>query len=286
MVAGHSPVLLAAGGVLYWGTRSSSKFGIIVGTFLLAIPFLFMANNKISSWRENARYQAQKAADGQFADATLNNIAKAVDADDTTLVRTLLTANKSLNLTERDAAGHTLQGFFATRASDYEATDAKIVALRLLFESGVTYAPDALQEGGDWNRDLVENAPDKRDEVIALALVAGANANARSRNGTENMLLNSNVHVPRAKLLVQHGADVHVLTNGGHNVVMNAIRFHAFPLALHYLSIGIDPNYTSPSGNSALTELARVNAENESYQKPKEEGYDELLAALKAAVAK
>ncbi|MEO7363864.1 MAG: hypothetical protein ABI120_26275 [Gemmatimonadaceae bacterium] len=280
------PILLAAGGLLYWGTKNRSSFGTLTGTLLVALPFMMLANGKIKQMRESAQYYAQKAQHGQFADANLNAVAKAIDAGDTTALQALLVSYKAnataLNYAERDQAGETLLGFAATRAMDYDGTPDKVSALRILLQNGVPYAADAKKVGEDWSSEALTEGPDKLLEIAAIALDAGADANQKARYDNFPIIMSYQLNVPKLELLVKHGADVHVLNERGETTLYNMVRFKKFPQALYFLQQGVDPDLAAADGSTMQSELEKGVKEYESQQRPMEPGYDEFVAALRA----
>lgn len=280
------PVLLVAGALLYWGTKSGSKIGTTTATAMVALPFVLLAQGKVKQMRENARYSAQQAEHGQFSDANLNAVVKVIDAGDTTALQTLLasfkTNNTLLNYTERDRAGETLLGFAATRAMDYNATTDKVAALRILLQNGVPYAADARTIGYDWSYEALTSGGDKFVEISAIALDAGANANQMSRYDNYPVIMSDQVSVPKLQLLVKHGANVHVLNERGESTLFNMVRFKKFPEALFFLEHGVDPQIANVDGQTARTELEKGVREYESQRRPMEPGYDVFVAALDA----
>ena len=280
------PILLAAGGLLYWATKSGSKFGVVAGTLMVALPFILLAQGKIKQMRENAQSQSRAAEHGQFADANLNAVAKAIDAGDTTALQQLLTSYKqrglTLNATERDASGETLLGFAATRAMAYDATTDKVAALRILLQNGVPYAADAQKVGEDWSYEALTGGGDKLVEISAIALDAGANANQKARYDNYPIIMSYQVSVPKLQLLVKHGANVHVLNERGETTLFNAVSFKKFPEALFFLQQGVDPDIASANGTTMQMELEKGVKEYESQQRPMEPGYDAFVTALAA----
>jgi len=280
------PVLLIAAGLLYWGTKSGSKLGTIGGTIIVALPFLFLAQSRLAQMRETSRYLAQEAQHGRFDDAWLNGLAQAVDAGDTTALKTLLasyTASATApDYTQRDASGETLLGFAVTRALDYSGTDDKVSALRVLLQHGVPYAADAQTVGMDWSFTALVDSRDKGAAVAAIALDAGADPHQKARYDKYPIILSYEVPLPQLRLLVQHGADVQAKNERGESTLMNAISFKKFSEALFFLEQGVDPDYATSDGRTARTELKRVEDEYAASQRPMEPGHDAFVAALAA----
>ncbi|MEO7361192.1 MAG: hypothetical protein ABI120_12745 [Gemmatimonadaceae bacterium] len=285
------PILLAAGGLLYWGTRGKSSFSTIFGTFMVALPFIVLAQGKVKQMRENANYLAQKREHGQFADVNLNAVATLIAAGDATALRALLASQKAagiqLDYQQHDKAGATLLGYAVYVASDYSATPDKADVVEMLLRSGVPYAADALAADGNWLRDIaVGGIGVNRERLMELALDAGANPNARDRYDNFNFLLNYQLKLPQIKILVKHGADVHALKDNGYTTMLNATYFKQYPEALFYLEHGVDPDYVAPDSNIVAKELERAVKEYAAQSRPMEPGYDELVAALKARGSK
>ncbi len=280
------PILLAAGGLLYWGTKSGSKFGTLTGTLMVALPFILLAQGRIEGMRENARYDAQKAEHGQFTDAHLNAVAKAIDAADTTALQALLVSYKTegiaLDYTERDQSGETLLGFAATRAMDDEGTIDKVAALRILLHNGVPYAADAKKVGEDWSFEAITGTPDKFVEIATIALEAGADPKQKARYDPYPIIMSYELSVPKLLLLVNHGADVHVLNERGETTLFNMVRLKKFPQALFFLQQGVDPDVAALDGATMRSELEKGVKEYQSQQRPMEPGYDEFMAALES----
>ncbi len=284
------PIVLAARGLLYWATKSGSKFGTLTGTLLVALPFIFRAKGRIKQMREVAQSNAQQAEHGLFADANLNTIVKAIDAGDTTALQNLLASYKAsgtaLNYAERDRAGATLLGFAATRAMDYEGTPDKVAALRILLQNGVPYAADAKSVGEDWSAEAITGVNDKYLEIAAIALDAGADAKQKARYDRHPIIMSYELSVPKLQLLVQYGADVHVLNERGETTLFNMVSFKKFPQALFFLQHGVDPDVAASDGRTMQSELEKGVQEYQSQQRPMEPGYDAFVAALATRKAK
>jgi ankyrin repeat protein len=281
------PVLLAAGGVLLWGTRSGSKFGIIAGTLLVALPFLFLANNKLGEIRSSKNYESQQAQNGRFGNPLLLQAAQLIDRADTTALRSFLAEHKNLPYTERDAAGHTLLGFAVYRALDFRSDSSnRTDVVRILFESGVPYSADAVRSDGDWLYGIVAGGNDVHNDLIELALAAGANPNTRHEVDRANMIMTTGVTAAKAALLLKHGADIHVLDGDGDNVLIRAVDFNFYPLATFYLEHGIDPAYVTRTGRTVDSVLEKEVDYYTTNQRPMEAGYDAFVIALAAAKQK
>lgn len=279
------PILLAAGGLLLWGTRSQSKVGIIAGTLLVGLPFLMLARGKISNMMGNARHNRFEASAGEFPDKTLNQAVKLIDAGDTTALRTFLTAQTAagqLPLTVRSPRGFTLLGYAAYRASGYDSIPAAVPSLRTLLESGVPYASDAMEPGGDWVRDIVVQYGDRWNDVITLGLEHGANVNALEKYDNHKMILSHELTTAKLTLLLKHGADLNAISIDGESTLMRAVRFKKWGNALFFLEHGVDVNYRAPDGSTLQSVLAKVEASAKEYAEAPGEGYEAFVAALKA----
>ncbi|MCC6245330.1 MAG: hypothetical protein IT353_20990 [Gemmatimonadaceae bacterium] len=280
------PILLVAGALLYWSTRSGSKFGTVAATVMVALPFIFLAQGRVQQMRENRRAATQHAEHGQFADADLNAIAQTIAARDTAALQAALALlkaqNTTVNYAERDRAGETLLGFAATRAMDPDGTMNHVAALRILLNSGVPYAADAQRVGEDWSFEALTGNADKFLEIATIALDAGADAKQMMRYDRAPIIMSYQVSVPKLRLLVQHGADVHVRNERGETTLFNMVRFKKYAEALFFLQQGVDPAIASSDGQTVQGELEKGVAEYRAQQRPMEPGYEAFATALRA----
>ena len=74
--------------------------------------------------------------------------------------------------------------------------------------------------------------------------------------------------VPKLRLLVKHGADVHVLNERGETTLFNMVRFKKFPGALFFLQQGVDPDIAASDGTTMQSELEKGVKEYQSQQRP------------------
>lgn len=276
------PILLLSGGVLWWGAKNNSSFGILTGVALVALPFIFLGYNAITRTKERIDYAQTKARDGRFKNPALTEIARTIDAGDTTKLRELLDQNKSLDYKELDDAGHTLLGFVVTRVTGVfpKETDAK--SLKILLESGVPFAVDALKPNGDWVRDLMVSGGENQNELVEIGLNAGANANVQDAYDKKAAIFSYSIPRSRLELLLKHGANLQVFDDKGWTLLMNAVYFKNWDQASFFLEHDVPIKYTAPDSNTVHTLLDEVVRKSKSYQESPGKGFEEFVAALDA----
>ncbi|MEP6779916.1 MAG: ankyrin repeat domain-containing protein [Gemmatimonadaceae bacterium] len=276
------PILLLAGGVLWWGAKNNSSFGILTGTALVGLPFIFLGYNAIKRKVADVQYAQLQARDGRFKSPALTEIAKAIDAGDTTKLRALLAEHKPLDYKEVDDAGHTLLGFVVTRATGIFPKQTDTESLKILLESGVPFEVDALNPNGDWVRDLIVSGGDKQNELVEIGLKAGADPNARDRYDQKPAIFGYSIPRSRLELLVKHGANLQVFDNKGWTLLMNAVYFKNWDEASFFLEHDVPVKYTAPDSNTVRTLLDEAVRKAKSYQESPGDGYEAFLAALDA----
>lgn len=281
-----TPILLIAGGILFWGTRSGSRAGIVGGTLFTALPFILLAAGGISNFAGGLSRKASLARRGRFADATLTRVAQAVRAGDSATVVTLLTG-RTLDWTQRDPFDHTLLGVAVDAATDYTASPAQQAMVRLLLEHGVPYAEDATEPGGNWFATVVENNGDRDNDIIRAALEHGANANAKVRFDDFPLLFAMHMTPAKADLLIAHGADVNAKSKRTDRpewtTLMNAAYMSDWPMANYFLDHSVPVRYKAPDGNDVFSVMAEVAKLSTGAAEERPPEYDALMRRLKSA---
>lgn len=276
-----APILLAAGGILLWGTRSGSRTGTITGALLTSLPFILIGANFLSGMIGTAERAASLSRRGKFRDPALTQIAKRVAEGDTAAVRALL-AGAKLDFTQRDAFDHTLLGVAVDRATSMESGPAHKAMVRVLLDGGVPYTADATKPGRDWFADWACSSGDLYNDMLEAALRHGADPNANEPYDDHPMIFCYNMTLPKLRLLVQYGADVQRRSQRsdrmGWSVLMNAVYLREWEWAQFFLDQGVAPSYAAPDGTTALSILReRVEEEPESATG---EAYEKVRAAL------
>jgi hypothetical protein len=281
-----APILLVAGGILLWGTRSGSKAGIIAGALFTGLPFIFVGANFVTGMVGKMERAASLSRRGKFRDSALTQIAKKIDEGDTTAVRALLNG-ATLDFSQRDAFDHTLLGVAVDRATSMESGPAHKAMVRVLLDAGVPYTADAIGLEADWFSAWACSSGDMYNDMLEAALKHGADPNANERYDDHPMIFSYNMSMPKIRMLVQYGADVQRRSKRsdrlGWSTLMNAVYLREWEWAQFFLDQGVPADYKSADGSSALSILReRVTEEPESA---KSEAYDKVRAALERAHA-
>jgi hypothetical protein len=275
------PVLLVAGGILLWGTRSGSKAGIIGGALLTGLPFIILGANFVTGMVDKMDRAASLSRRGKFRDAALTEIAKAIASGDTAAVRRLV-AGATLDFTQRDPFDRTLLGVAVDRATETDAGPGHKAMVGALLDAGVPYAADATEIDGNWFSEWACSHGDTNNALLQAALRHGADPNANERYDEHPMFFCYNMTLPKIRMLVQHGADVQRrsqrIDRMGWSALMNAVYLREWEWALYFLEQGVPAGYKSEDGSTALSILEeRVREEPGSGQG---EAYEKLRSVL------
>jgi len=259
-----APILLVAGGILLWGTRSGSKAGIIAGALFTALPFLLVGANFVSGMVGKAERAASLSRRGKFRDPALTQIARRIAEGDTAAVRSML-SGATLDFSQRDAFDHTLLGVAVDRATAMGSGPGHNAMVRVLLDAGVPYTADATQLGGDWFSEWACSSGDMYNDMLEAALRHGADPNANERYDDHPMIFCYNMTMPKLRMLMQYGADVHRrsarIDRMGWSTLMNAVYLREWDWAQFFLDQGVAADYKSADGSSALSILRERVAE-------------------------
>jgi hypothetical protein len=140
-----APIVLIAGALFVWGTRSGPKAAFWAGFCMIVSPLACGAFTTATGMLKKAERAVDRAQYGQFDDAKLTRLAHAIDSEDTTAIRELLDASPT-DWTARDRRDQTILGHAIVKAlDDYGRTSPECV--RLLLEAGAPPAVDAISPG-------------------------------------------------------------------------------------------------------------------------------------------
>lgn len=286
-----TPVVLLAGGALWWAQRSGSFGGVLLATLLVGFPFLVMAKNVAMGPVSAIERAIKRSGEGTFDNAVLTDIARAITQGDTARVRQLA-ATPGLDFTARDRKGRTLLGIAVKAATGYPSVPGAVESARLLVDAGAKYADDAVEENGRMFSDVVYDSGDRWAALMDILLAAGANPNDTERWDGRPLLLHMNMTPAKARVLLAHGAKLDVRDTRddrpGWNALMNAVTMRNWPLASFYLEQGLDPAFKATDGRTArdvlreVQELAKASMDSAAWKRPDAlgEGYDAVVAAL------
>lgn len=251
-----TPILLLAGGILLWGTRSGSRTGIIGGAMFTALPFLLLGANFVSGTIGRIERGISQSRRGKFVDPALTRIARLIEQGDTAGVRAAL-QGASLDFAQRDPFDRTLLGVAVDRATGMGSGPEHKAMVRILLDSGVPYDPEATRPGNDWFAEWAGSSGDMYNDMLEAALQHGADPNTRERFEQHPVIFSYHMSPAKLRMLVEHGADVHRRSERpdrlGWSALMNAVYFREWESAAFFLEQGVDPDYKSADGSSALS---------------------------------
>ncbi|MFN8572976.1 MAG: ankyrin repeat domain-containing protein [Gemmatimonadaceae bacterium] len=284
-----TPILLLAGGILYWATRSGSRAGIIGGTLFTALPFIALAVGRLNQVVDRFGRSAAMARRGKFKDPALTRVAAAVLVGDTIAVDTLLKGT-AVDFTQRDTFDHTLLGVAVDQATDLMRGPKHPEMVGFLLAHGVPYATDATEVNGDWFATIVGDTGDRYNDVLEAALKHGANPNTKARYDDFPLLFSLNMTVAKAELLLKYGANLQGRSERTDRprwtALMNAAYMGQWDLASFFLQRGVPVQYKAPDGNDVFSVMADVASRTKASAGTLDPGYDSLMSAINAAKAK
>jgi hypothetical protein len=286
-----APVVLVAGGALFWAQRSGRGGAIWAATLVLGLPFILWAVNAASGSAKSLSRKSWRAQQGRFEDPAVRALAKAVDAGDTALVRTLASAG-GIDWAARDPWGATIVGHAVRRTGQpYEGfgRPVDIESVRILFESGAPYTIDAAGEDERLLTSAGYNADDVSLALMRIYLAHGADPNERKKFDDASLVLHSNVTVPKLELLTAAGADLQVKSERedrqGWSTLMNAAYMSNWPVAMFLLQHGVPADYAAPDGTTLDSILAADPDYEQSHtdvEKAERQAFVDALAAWRA----
>ncbi|TDP74909.1 hypothetical protein [Roseateles toxinivorans] len=285
-----APVVLAAAGLLWWGSRGGPAVAWWLGFCIVASPLAYGAVNFSVDMLKKIDRGMWRAQQGRFADARLTQLAQAIDGQDAAVLQRQL-ASGPIDWTARDRWGRTLLGHAVEKAvSDYgEPSRAEFV--RMLLAAGAPPAANALvAEPGMASisaHNLVYHLYGIHNPnalaVLDMVLAAGASADAVDEDGRP-IYFSTYTVLPALEILARHGADFTRLDPRSdrlqQNALMNAVSMQMWAAARFFLMQGLSPDYTAPDGRSMRTILAEVDPPGSSYYGDDELAHRAFMAEL------
>lgn len=257
-----APVVLVAGGALFWAQRAQRPGAVWAATLVLGLPFVVGGINALTGSAKGLGRAASKARQGRFSDPALRQVAKAIDAGDTALVRRLASTG-TIDWTARDPWGSTLVGHAVRRTGqmyDGFGRPEDLASVRILFESGAPYIIDALGEGERLLTSAGYNTDSTSLALMRIYLEHGADPNELERFDDAPLVFHQNLTVPKLELLAAHGADLQLKSGrsdrSGWSTLMNAAYMSNWPVAKFLLHHGVSPDYAAPDGMTLDSILA------------------------------
>ena len=248
--------LLAAGGLLAWGTMTGNPYGIRGGAGLTCFPFAIALLIGAPNLVPNLGSMSKDAGLGRFADPRLTAIAKAVAAEDVAKERELVAAG-GIDWTARDKKGFTLLGLAVKRCAEGMATPANYEGLKVLLAAGAPLAQDVLSQAEGWDT-LIAASSGGTPELLTILLEAGGDAKAVNRAGVP-VIFETMYRPAHFRLLLDHGADVNAVDrewmNPGQSLLMRLLSEQQWAEAEYLLSKKPNLSHRADNGSTAASLL-------------------------------
>jgi hypothetical protein len=256
------PIVAIAAGALFRAQRSGRPGAVWAATLVAALPFLILLFNVAKGKVRSIDRAIGRAQQGRFDDPVLRQVAQAIDAGDTALVRRLATSN-TLDWMQRDRWGSTILGHAVRRTGQpYEGygRPEDLASVRILMESGAPYTPDAFEAEGRLMTSAGYNTDPTSLELMRIFLEHGADPNEKERFDDVPLVLHHNITVAKLELLAAHGADLQAKSTRTDrpqwSALMNAVAMSNWAVATWLLEHGLDPDYRAPDGQTVDSVLA------------------------------
>jgi hypothetical protein len=257
-----------------WGVsvaaRRQSNTGLITMAVILAWPLISLVADPLIKAKRARGYAAAETSVGDFRDAALASMARAIAQNDTATLTRLLDGQRPP--AGKDRAGNDLLGYALVLVRDRAGSAAPV---RTLLDAGAD--PRATRIGGD---DVVTymvlgRTPDAH-ETMRLLLAHGADPNVVNPASGNTPLggVYENPEIVRA--LVDAGADIDRLQSDGTPAVVHFISTRDWESALYLIEKGARLDIVNSHGLSVDYYLKEW---RESLCGEHPEGWDRLPAA-------
>jgi hypothetical protein len=255
------PILLLASALFIWGQRGGPRFAFWAGFAVMAIPLAFIIKNQVVGGFNSLELSRGRALYGKFEDARLTKLARAIEAEDTTAVRTII-AEGPIDFSARSRRGRTILGRAIEFANSHDSSPKALESVRLLLEAGGKPLPNVIEPEfyqGDLDAHLVVAfvfGGNSRNTVplLDMILAAGADPNTRNYEG-QPLYFSTYATVPKLEVLAKHGADFSALETtrtdrAGYTGAMSMAELGDWEIVSFLLDHGVRADYVAPDRNS------------------------------------
>ncbi len=271
-------LIAAAGAALTVATRRRSVAGLIVLTVLLVWPgALLIARPVVLGYRSWSRARGE-AKVGDFEDPILAAMARAIEANDTSALASLL--GDSPPSAETDRAGNDILAYSLVVLRD---SGGSADPVRILLDAGADPRTTRMRSGVDVIGYFTRSHSHEMHHVMRLLLEHGADPNMVNPASGNTPLGDAGGDPELVRLLVEHGADIDRLQSDGIPPVVRFIGDHRWESARYLIEAGADLGLANADGLSVDYYLEQwktdVNGEHP-------EGWERVRAAIAARRAR
>lgn len=285
-----APILLVAGGLLWWGSRGGPKVALVVGLLAVGSPVLAFGYNTARGFVRKTLRGMARSRHGRYQDPRLRDLARAIDRADLSRIREVLAAGP-VDWEARDPFGRTILGYAVTGALEYGAGAGRVDAVEALLRAGAKPAdnavsPERTSAEPDANHLLavaIGTSGANQLRVLDLLLGAGLPTDGVDMDD-HSVMFSTYMNREKFEVLARHGADFRVLDTRsdrlGWSTAMVWAELEDWGLVQFLLDHGVPADHRAGDGTTLAAILAEKVADaSAAGGKP-----DPALVALEARV--
>jgi hypothetical protein len=267
-------LLIGAGGLLYYFTRSPSQGGIITMTVVLGYFVVMLIIQPIGRLYQDWSFEREYARVGEFKDPVLRPFAESIRAGDAAALTRRLDGNPPPP--GRDRAGHDLLGYALVA---FRNRKGSLDCVRALLEAGCDPNTTRLPDGrAPIHFMIVDTTPGGREAVLLL-LRHGADPNAVDPITGDTPIRESGDSPDLVRALVEAEAEMDRVQSDGVTALVNFVAQCRWESARYLVEQGARLDVANGDGLS-LDYYLESWRDNVFGERP--EGWDRLRAAIAA----
>ena len=265
-------LLAGAGLLLKVAARRESTVGLITLTVILAWPLVFFIADPVMRANKSRRFADDEARIGDFKDATLASMARAIAANDSATLVQLLGGKRPPEGTDR--AGNDLLAYAIVVVREKEGGSG---AVRALLAAGADPRTTKMASGESPLSYLIYGRTPAAHDAMRALLEHGADPNAVDPRSGNTPLGEISDDAEMVRAFVDNGADIDRIQSDGTPAVVRFIGTRQWDSALYLIEKGARLDVVNQHGLSVDYYL---NDWKESVFGEHPEGWDRVREAI------
>ena len=273
-LAGMLMILLLGGAfaAVRVAARKQSPTGLITMAVIMAWPLVFLIGDPVMKAKRSRAYAAAEAKVGDFKDAALASMARAIAQNDTATLTRLLNGQRPP--AGKDRAGNDLLAYSLVLVRERKGSAAPV---RVLLDGGADPRQTRMSDGEDVVSYMVfGHSPDAHDAMRSL-LQHGADPNVVNPRGGDTPLRSVYDDPELVRALVDGGAYIDRIQSDGTPAVVHFISTRQWESALYLVEKGANLDVVNSHGLSVDYYL---NDWKDNVYGDHPEGWDKVRAAI------